>query len=151
MVGKTDFPFVKEGVGIYEKRIERYVTYSHIEIPELKGASSLSPSQIKEKEQEMIFKHIKEGDRVILLDERGAVYSSIEWAHRIEKEMSSGIKNLVFIVGGAYGFSEGMYRRADALLSLSKMTFSHQIIRLFFAEQLYRAFTIIKGEPYHNE
>lgn len=151
MVGKTDFPFVKEGTAIYEKRIGRYVTYSHIEIPELKGTSSLSPLQIKEKEQELILKHIKETDRVILLDERGQMFGSVDWARHLEKEIASGVKSIVFVVGGAYGFSEGIYKRADSMLSLSKMTFSHQIIRLFFTEQLYRAFTIIKGEPYHNE
>ena len=99
----------------------------------------------------MILKHIKNTDKVILLDERGKCYSSIEWSKAIEKETTSGTKSLVFIVGGAYGFSKEIYDRADSKLSLSTMTFSHQIIRLFFIEQLYRAFTIIKGEPYHNE
>ena len=150
-VGKTTFPFVKEGCDVFIKRIKHYTTFESIEIPELKNTSSLSKKQIKDKEGELILKHIKNTDKVILLDERGKCYSSIEWSKAIEKETTSGTKSLVFIVGGAYGFSKEIYDRADSKLSLSTMTFSHQIIRLFFIEQLYRAFTIIKGEPYHNE
>lgn len=150
-VGKTTFPFVKEGCDIFIKRIKHYTSFESIEIPELKNTSSLSKDQIKEREGELIMKHIKGTDKVILLDERGKTFSSVEWSREIEREMISGTKAMVFVVGGAYGFSEAVYRRCDAKLSLSKMTFSHQIIRLFFIEQLYRAFTIIKGEPYHNE
>lgn len=135
---------------MYGKRILHYVDYQNIEIPELKNVSSLSHTQIKEKEGELIFKHLSPLDKVILLDERGKEYTSVEWAHSLEKEMVQGVKSLVFIIGGAYGFSEEVYKRANALLSLSKMTYSHQIIRIFFTEQLYRALTIIKGEPYHN-
>jgi 23S rRNA (pseudouridine1915-N3)-methyltransferase len=151
MVGKSEFPFVKEGMSLYEKRIEHYVNFEHIEICNIKGTSSLPVELLKEKEGTAILKHIKEGDKVILLDERGKKYSSLEWASQIEKEMNIGSKNIIFIVGGAFGFSKEVYERADSLLSLSTMTFSHQIIRLFFTEQLYRAFTIIKREPYHNE
>lgn len=150
-VGKTTFPFVKEGCDIFIKRIKHYISFESIEIPELKNTSSLSKDQIKEREGELIMKHIKGTDKVILLDERGKTLSSMEWSGEIEREMISGTKAIVFIVGGAYGFSDAVYKRADSKLSLSKMTFSHQIIRLFFIEQLYRAFTIIKGEPYHNE
>lgn len=150
-VGKTTFPFVKEGCDIFIKRIKHYTTFESIEIPELKNTSSLSKEQIKEREGELIMKHLKGTDKVILLDERGKTLSSMEWSGEIEREMISGTKAIVFIVGGAYGFSDAVYKRADSKLSLSKMTFSHQIIRLFFIEQLYRAFTIIKGEPYHNE
>lgn len=150
-VGKTTFPFVKEGCDIFIKRIKHYISFESIEIPELKNTSSLSKDQIKEREGELIMKHIKGTDKVILLDERGKTFSSVEWSREIEREMISGTKAMVFVVGGAYGFSEAVYQRCDAKLSLSKMTFSHQIIRLFFIEQLYRAFTIIKGEPYHNE
>lgn len=150
-VGKTTFPFVKEGCDIFIKRIKHYISFESIEIPELKNTSSLSKDQIKEREGELIMKHIKGTDKVILLDERGKTFSSVEWSREIEREMISGTKAIVFIVGGAYGFSDAVYKRADSKLSLSKMTFSHQIIRLFFIEQLYRAFTIIKGEPYHNE
>lgn len=150
-VGKTTFPFVKEGVDIFIKRIKHYTTFEYIEIPELKNTSSLSKEQIKEKEGDLILKHLRNTDKVILLDERGRSFTSIEWSKEIGREIISGTKSLVFIVGGAYGFSQSVYDRADGKLSLSSMTFSHQIIRLFFIEQLYRAFTIIKGEPYHNE
>ena len=150
-VGKTTFPFVKEGVDIFIKRIKHYTTFEYIEIPELKNTSSLSKEQIKEKEGDLILKHLRNTDKVILMDERGRSFTSIEWSKEIGREIISGTKSLVFIVGGAYGFSQSVYDRADGKLSLSSMTFSHQIIRLFFIEQLYRAFTIIKGEPYHNE
>jgi 23S rRNA (pseudouridine1915-N3)-methyltransferase len=150
-VGKTTFPFVKEGCDVFIKRIKHYTTFEMIEIPELKNTSGLSKEQIKAKEGELILKHIKNTDKVILLDEHGKRFTSVEWAKEIEKEMTIGTKSIFFIVGGAYGFSPSLYQRADSKLSLSDMTFSHQIIRLFFIEQLYRAFTIIKGEPYHNE
>ncbi len=150
-VGKTTFPFVKEGCDIFIRRIRHYTTFEYIEIPELKNTSSLSKDQIKEKEGELILKQIKNTDKVVLLDEKGKQFKSVEWAKEIEKEGISGTKSIVFIVGGAYGFAPSVYDRADSKLSLSAMTFSHQIIRLFFIEQIYRAFTIIKGEPYHNE
>ena len=150
-VGKTTFPFVKEGIEVYLKRIKHYIAYDMVEIPELKNVSSLTKEQIKSKEGELILKQIKPTDKVILLDEKGRDFSSVEWSKEIEKEMNMGTKNLIFTVGGSYGYSQDVYNRADSKLSLSKMTFSHQIIRLFFVEQLYRAFTIIKGEPYHNE
>ena len=150
-VGKTTFPFVKEGIEVYLKRIKHYIAFDMVEIPELKNVSSLTKEQIKSKEGELILKQIKPTDKVILLDEKGRDFSSVEWSKEIEKEMNMGTKNLIFTVGGSYGYSQDVYNRADSKLSLSKMTFSHQIIRLFFVEQLYRAFTIIKGEPYHNE
>lgn len=151
MVGKTAFPFVREGMLLYEKRINRYITYERVEIPDLKGVSSLSSAMVKEKEGEVILKKIKPGDDVILLDEHGKEFTSKEWAGYLENKMVISPKNITFVIGGAYGFSQAVYDRADSKLSFSKMTFSHQIIRLFFTEQLYRAFTIIKGEPYHNE
>ena len=150
-IGKSAFPFVKEGLAMYEKRITRYIQYERIEIPALSGTSSLSPNEVKEKEGELILKKIKPNDELILLDERGNTYSSIDWAHFLEKKINNGTKSIVFVIGGAYGFSQKVYQAASSKLSLSSMTFSHQIIRLFFTEQLYRAFTIIKGEPYHNE
>lgn len=150
-VGKTTFPFVKEGCDIFIKRIRHYTTFEYIEIPELKNTSSLSKEQIREKEAELILKYVKNTDKVVLLDERGKNFTSIEWSKELEKEIVSGTRSLIFIVGGAYGFSKTIYERANGKLSLSSMTFSHQIIRLFFIEQLYRAFTIMKGEPYHNE
>ena len=149
--GKTTFPFAKEGMELYEKRISHFVKYERIEIPDIKGTSSLSPEEVKEREGEAILKKIHSEDEVILLDEHGKSYTSLEWADILRKKMDLGTKDLVFVTGGAYGFSQKVYERADSKLSLSKMTFSHQIIRLFFCEQLYRALTIIKGIPYHNE
>ena len=150
-VGKTTFPFVKEGCDIFIKRIRHYTTFEYIEIPELKNTSSLSKEQIKEKEAELILKYVKNTDKVVLLDERGKNFTSIEWSKELEKEIVSGTRSLIFILGGAYGFTTTIYERANGKLYLPSRTFSHQIIRLFLIEQLYRAFTIMKGEPYHNE
>lgn len=150
-VGKTAFPFVEEGNEMYEKRISHYANYRRIEIPELKNVSSLSEEQIKEREGELILKNIGNLERVILLDERGKRFTSISWAHHLEQLMIYNNKDITFIIGGAYGFAEKIYKRADESMSLSDMTFSHQIIRTIFLEQLYRAFTIIKGEPYHHK
>lgn len=151
LVGKTSFSFVRDGIAIYEKRILHYLPYERIEIPDIKGTASLSAEMVKEKEGEMLLKKIKPQDEVILLDEHGKEFSSTEWAHYLENKMITGAKNITFVIGGAYGFSKAVYDRADSKVSFSRMTFSHQIIRLFFTEQLYRAMTIIKGEPYHNE
>lgn len=151
LVGKTSFPFVLEGMEMYEKRISRHVPYGRIEIPDIKGTKALSPLQVKEREGEEILRRIGEKDDVILLDERGDEMSSLEWAGQLERKMTSGGKNVVFVVGGAFGFSPKVYARAGQKLSLSRMTLSHQLVRLFFTEQLYRALSIIKGEPYHNE
>ncbi len=150
-IGKTNFDFVKEGMAVYEKRIGHYLTYNRIEIPALSSTSSLSRNEIKEKEGELILKKLKPTDELILLDEHGKRFTSVAWAEYLNKKMVSGTKGIVFAVGGAYGFSDKVRAAARDMLSLSDMTFSHQIIRLFFVEQLYRAMTIIKGEPYHNE
>ena len=150
-VGKTDVPWVKEGLDLYVSRLRHYVPFSLAEIPQLKNVSAFSQEQIKEKEGELILKQVAPGDTVILLDERGKQYRSVEWADWIQRQLSKWGKGLVFVVGGAYGFSQKVYERADGLVSLSKMTFSHQMVRTVFAEQLYRAFTIIRGEPYHHE
>lgn len=150
-VGKTSFGFVKEGLDMYEKRICRYIPFERIEIPSLSGTASLAKEEIKEREGELILKRIKEYDEIILLDEKGDRFSSLTWARSIEQMMIRGRRHVVFIIGGAYGFSDKVRKAANGKLSLSDMTFSHQIIRLFFEEQLYRALTIIKGEPYHNE
>ena len=150
-VGKTDVKWVKEGLDVYTSRLQHYVPFKITEIPELKKASALSKEQIKEKEGEQILKLLTPQDTLILLDEHGTEYRSTEFAGMIEKYMLQGTKNLVFAVGGAYGFSKQVHERARAKMSLSKMTFTHQMVRTFFAEQLYRAFTILKGEPYHNE
>ena len=150
-VGKTDSGWVKEGLETYASRISRYAPFSVMEIPELKNASSLSRAQVKEKEGELILGKVTAGDTVILLDEKGKEYTSVEFAREIGKLLAGGGKNIVFVIGGAYGFSDPVYARCDGKLSLSRMTFTHQMVRAVFAEQLYRAFTIIKGEPYHHE
>ncbi len=150
-VGKTDVPWVREGLDLYVSRLRHYVPFTLVEIPQLKNVSAFSQEQIKEKEGELILKQVAPGETVILLDERGRQYRSVEWADWIQRQLSLGGKGLVFVVGGAYGFSQKVYDRANGLVSLSKMTFSHQMVRTVFAEQLYRAFTIIRGEPYHHE
>lgn len=150
-VGKTDIRWVREGLEIYISRLKHYIPFSLTEIPELKNASSLSKDQIKAREGELILKSIKPSDEVILLDEHGKEYTSMEWARNMEKRMSGSGRDMVFVIGGAYGFSDDVYSRCDGKVSLSKMTFSHQMVRTIFAEQLYRAFTIIRGEPYHHE
>ena len=150
-VGKTDVKWVREGLETYVSRLSHYVPFSLEEIPELRNASALSREQIREKEGELILKRLKDTDEVILLDEHGREFRSVEWAAFLGEKLSRSLRDLVFVVGGAYGFSEKVYARAALRLSLSKMTFSHQMVRTIFAEQLYRAFTIIKGEPYHHE
>lgn len=150
-VGKTDIKWVREGLETYCSRLKHYVPFELVEIPELKNVSALSKEQIKQKEGELILKLLKPSDEVLLLDEHGKEYRSVEFASMIEEKMARGGRDLVFVIGGAYGFSEAVYSRADGKLSLSKMTFSHQIVRTIFAEQLYRAFTIMRGEPYHHE
>lgn len=149
-VGKTDTGWVREGLETYTSRLGRYVRFSVKEIPELKNASSLSKAQVKDKEGSLILASIGPKDMVILLDEHGKEYTSVEFAKEVERLTASG-KNIVFVIGGAYGFSDEVYNRSDGKVSLSKMTFPHQMVRTVFTEQLYRAFTIIKGEPYHHE
>lgn len=150
-VGKTDRDWVRQGLDIYVSRLKHYVSFAMTEIPELKNASSLSREQIKVREGELILKNFKPADDVILLDERGREYSSLEFAKVLQDKISYIGKDIVFVIGGAYGFSDEVYRRADSRMSLSKMTFSHQMVRAIFAEQIYRAFTIMRGEPYHHE
>jgi len=149
-VGKTDVPWVRQGLDLYISRLKHYVPFSLVEIPELKNVSSLTQAQIKEKEGALILKAAAD-DEIVLLDERGKQYSSMGFADALQQRMNRGGKNICFVVGGAYGFSEEVYAKAAAKISLSQMTFSHQMVRTIFAEQLYRAFTIIKGEPYHHE
>lgn len=150
-VGKTDIKWVQDGLDVYISRLKHYVPFCVTEIPELKNASSFSKELIKTKEGELILKSIKSSDEVLLLDEHGKEYSSSEWARIMERRISGSGRDIVFVIGGAYGFSQQVYDRCDGMLSLSRMTFSHQMVRVIFTEQLYRAFTIIKGEPYHHE
>ena len=150
-MGKTDVSWVRQGLDVYVSRIGHYIPFTLNEIPQLKNVSSLSQSQIKEKEADLILSAIKPSDDVILLDERGKMMRSQEFASWLSDKMARSGKDIVFVIGGAYGFSERVYSRSDGKISLSPMTFSHQMVRTIFAEQLYRAFTIIKGEPYHHE
>ena len=149
-MGKTDIRWVAEGLEMYSSRLVHYVPFSVRELPELKGVGALGRDQIKQREGESLLKAVKPTDHVVLLDEHGSEYTSVEFARSLDRLMQQG-RDIVFIVGGAYGFSPAVYSRADSKLSLSKMTCSHQLVRTVFAEQLYRAFTILRGAPYHNE
>lgn len=151
VIGKTEDSYLKEGIEKYMKRLKHYVKFEMIELPELKNTKNLSEDQQKTKEAEMISKNLSNTDYIVLLDEKGQEYSSVQFSGFISKKMLSSVQNLVFIVGGPYGFENSLHTLANEKLSLSKMTFSHQMVRLFFVEQLYRAFSILKGEPYHHE
>lgn len=149
-IGKTDNKHLQIFMDDYIKRLGFYISFEMHLISDLKNTKSLSEAQQKEKEGFLLLKQIETTDDVILLDENGKSYSSEGFSDVLQKKMNSGIKNLVFIIGGPYGFSETIYQRANGKISLSAMTFSHQMVRLFFVEQLYRAFTILKNEPYHH-
>ena len=150
-VGKTDKDGVRQGTDIYVSRLKHYIPFTISEIPELKNVSALSKDQIKTKEGELILKNLKPSDDVILMDEHGKEYTSVDFASLLQKKITYEGKDIVFIIGGAFGFSDEVYRRANSKISLSRMTFSHQMVRAIFAEQIYRAFTIMRGEPYHHE
>lgn len=150
-VGQTEDAYLKDGIEKYLKRLKHYIKLEVNDLPELKNTKALSPEQQKSKEAEMLLKKITNMDYVVLLDENGAELTSQQFADYINKKNIGSVQNLVFIVGGPYGFDQSIYQRANDKLSLSRMTFSHQMVRLFFTEQLYRAFTIIKGEPYHHQ
>ena len=150
-VGKTDKDWVRQGMEIYVSRLKHYIPFAVVEIPELKNVSALTKDQIKTREGELILKNIKPTYDLILLDERGKEYTSVELAKVIQDKISYVGKDMVYVIGGAYGFSDAVYQRANSKISLSRMTFSHQMVRAIFVEQIYRAFTIIKGEPYHHE
>ncbi len=150
-IGKTDDPRIADLVDVYAQRLQHYIKFELEIIPDLKNTKKLSVDQQKNQEGQLILDKLQKSDFVYLLDENGREYSSKQFAKLINKRSVSGLKNLVFIIGGPYGFSPEVYSRADSKLSLSQMTFSHQMVRLFAVEQLYRAFTILKGEPYHHE
>ncbi len=150
-VGKTEDAYLREGIDTYLKRLKHYTKLEVIDLPELKNTKALSTEQQKAKEAELILKKLSNTDHVVLLDENGHEFTSAQFADYLNKKNIGAVQNLVFIIGGPYGFDAGVYRRANEKLSLSRMTFSHQMVRLFFTEQLYRAFTIIKGEPYHHQ
>jgi len=150
-VGKTEDAYLKEGIDKYVKRLKHYTKLELVEINELKNTKALTADQQKSKEAELILKKITSLDFVILMDEKGSEYTSTQFAAYINKKEISTSANLIFIIGGPYGFDASVYQRANDKISLSRMTFSHQMVRLFFVEQLYRAYTIMKGEPYHHE
>ena len=150
VVGKTTDQRLQTLIEDYQQRLKHYIPFEMVVIPDLRNAKALTQTQIKEQEGIEILRRITPAMDVILLDEHGREYRSIEYAQWIQKKMAAG-RDVTFIVGGPYGFSTAVYERADGKISLSKMTFSHQMIRLFFTEQIYRAMTILRGEPYHHE
>ena len=151
VVGKTDSKEVEALVEMYAKRVNRYCRFSITTLADVRNTRNMAPSRQKQLEGAAILKMLGDGDCLTLMDERGSQYTSIEFSQWLQKRMLSGVKRLVLVIGGPYGFSDEVYARADQKISLSKMTFSHQIVRAIFAEQLYRAFTILHNEPYHHE
>lgn len=151
LIGKTTTKYMQEGIELYVKRLAHYIPFEIRLLPDIKASKTLSSDKQKEMESLICLSAIGQSDYVVLLDERGKEMTSREFAGYIDKKMITVPKNLVFVIGGPYGFAESMYARANEKLSLSKMTFSHEMIRLFFVEQIYRAMTILKGEPYHHD
>jgi len=151
VIGKTDEAYLQKGMELFLKRIPHYISFELKVIPDIKNSKNLSEEQQKEKEGELILQQINASDELFLLDENGMEFSSVEFARFLEKKMIAGNKRLVFVIGGPYGFSASVYAKTTGKVSLSKMTFSHQMVRLIFLEQLYRAMTILKGEPYHHQ
>jgi 23S rRNA (pseudouridine1915-N3)-methyltransferase len=149
-IGKTTVPYLKEGELVYEKRLRHYLNFERIDLKEVKTSKNQSNALLKKSEAELLLKMIKPNDVVIILDEKGDQYSSENFSKWLNNKEIRGLKQLVFIIGGAYGFDKSIYDRANEKLSISKMTFSHQMIRLLFLEQLYRAKTILNGEKYHH-
>lgn len=151
VVGKTEDKYLIEGIEKYLNRLKHYIGFNLVVIPDIKNTKNLTEAQQKSKEAELILKHISNLDAVILMDEKGKKYTSVQFSDYLNKQMIGSVQHLIFIIGGPYGFDESVYKRANGKISLSDMTFSHQMVRLFFVEQLYRAFSILKGEPYHHE
>jgi 23S rRNA (pseudouridine1915-N3)-methyltransferase len=149
-MGKTRFPFIQEGVQEYSARLKRYTNFMIRPVPDIRSAGSWPLQKVMEEEGKQILKVLTDKDFIILLDERGDEMDSIQFAEWLDRKHQESIKSLVFVIGGAYGFSKQVYQRANMQFSLSKLTFSHQVVPLFFTEQLYRAFTIIRGVPYHH-
>ncbi len=150
VVSKTDIPYIQEGIDEYIGRLKHYVDFEIITIPALKNLGKASPEEIKDKEGQLILKQTERADMIVLLDEHGKEYSSIGFSEYIQKQMNAGVRSLTFVIGGAYGFSPAVYAAAHHKISLSQMTFNHQMVRLFFIEQLYRVHTILRHEKYHN-
>jgi 23S rRNA (pseudouridine1915-N3)-methyltransferase len=150
-IGKTDNKSLQTLIQDYQKRLSFYIKFELEIIPDIKNVKNLSEQQQKEKEGELILAKVAATDQLILLDENGKSFSSVAFANELQKKMNAGIKTLVFVIGGPYGFSEEVYKKANGKISLSAMTFSHQMVRLFFIEQVYRGFTILRNEPYHHQ
>ena len=150
-IGKTDSAALQQLISTYEKRLVRYINFELQLLPDIKNSKSLTEELQKLKEGELILSNVESSHYLILLDERGKEYTSVAFADELQKKMNTSIKQLTFVIGGPYGFSQEVYNRANGKLSLSKLTFSHQMIRLFFIEQLYRVFTILRNEPYHHQ
>jgi 23S rRNA (pseudouridine1915-N3)-methyltransferase len=150
-IGKTDDKNLQTLIEQYQKRLSFYIKFDLEIIPDIKNAKNLSEKEQKEREGELILSKIASTDELILLDENGKTFSSVAFSDYLQKKMNSGIKTLVFVIGGPYGFSEAVYQKASGKVSLSQMTFSHQMVRLFVVEQIYRAFTILRNEPYHHQ
>ncbi|MEC7646383.1 MAG: 23S rRNA (pseudouridine(1915)-N(3))-methyltransferase RlmH [Bacteroidota bacterium] len=151
VVGKTNQEYLVEGIAKYQKRLQHYTQFEIFEISNIKNVKNLSNLELMKKEGRLILKQLQPSDYLVLLDDKGKDFTSIKFAKKLQAWMLSGKKRLVFVCGGAYGFSDELYQRQNEKLSLSKMTFSHQMVRLFFVEQVYRAYTILNNEPYHHE
>ena len=151
VVGKTEDKYLIEGIEKYLSRLKHYIGFTIVVIPDVKNTKNLTEAQQKTKEAELILKQISNPDTVILMDEKGKKYTSVQFSDYLNKQMIGSVQQLTFIIGGPYGFDESVYKRSNGSISLSDMTFSHQMVRLFFVEQLYRAFSILKGEPYHHQ
>lgn len=149
-IGKTDEKYLEEGILKYTKRLIHYIKFQLQVIPDIKNVKNLNESQQKEREGEAILKYVVATDTLILLDEGGKSFDSVQFSEMLERHMVGNTQHMIFVIGGPYGFSEAVYGRANSKISLSKMTFSHQMVRLFFVEQLYRGFSIMRGEPYHH-
>lgn len=149
-IGKTSDAYLREGLDIYAKRLPHYIPFNIQIFPDIKNPSKLSTTQLKQKEGQLILDKLKPQDGLIILDERGKQMSSNAMATWIDRQFQMPYKRLIFLVGGAFGFDEAVYKRANVKLSLSQMTFSHQMVRLFLVEQIYRSMTILRNEPYHN-
>lgn len=150
-VGKISSEWINAGISMYESRISRYIKYSPVIVPDLKNAKTLSKENIKEDEGKLILNELSQSDFVVILDEKGKEFNSREFAEWIQKQMNTGMKRLIFVIGGPYGFSNKVYERANSKIALSKFTFTHELAKLVLTEQIYRAFTILKNEPYHHD
>jgi 23S rRNA (pseudouridine1915-N3)-methyltransferase len=150
-IGKTAEKYLTEGISVFEGRLRKYAAFEIFTIPDIRNSRNMATAELKVREGDKILKFFKNDDYIVILDDKGKEFSTIEFSAWIEKTMNLQKKRLVFVIGGAWGFSAEVYKKADMRLSLSRLTFSHQMVRLLFLEQMYRAFTVIKGEPYHHE